>query len=92
MDANIGRSYARIKLIKTTIEIDEEKLEKVMALGGFKTRKETVDWALTEAERIASLNRIAETPWNAAELKGAVDPAYDILATRRQAVRYPAGQ
>lgn len=67
---------------KTTIEIDSQKLERIMRLAGFKTRKEAVDWALTEAERIASLNRIAENPWSAEDLAGAVDPSYDILAIR----------
>lgn len=75
---------------KTTIEIDEEKLERVMQLGGFKTRKEAVDWALTEAVRIATINRIAETPWSSEQLRDAVDPEYDIMAVRRQSVNYAA--
>jgi Arc/MetJ family transcription regulator len=74
--------------MKTTIEIDEEKLARIMNLTGLKTRKEAVDWALTEAERIAGMNRIAEEPWDAAFLKDAVDPAYDILEMRRSAVKY----
>jgi len=73
---------------KTTIEIDEQKLERVMKLGGFKTRKETVDWALTEAERLATIKRIAETPWTAEMLKEAIDPGYDVMAVRRQSVNY----
>ncbi len=72
---------------KTTIEIDSEKLESLMKLTGLKTRKDAVDWALTEANKIASINRIAETPWDAEFLKDAVDPDYDVLA-RRNAVRY----
>jgi Arc/MetJ family transcription regulator len=75
---------------KTTMEIDEEKLKRVMKLGGFKTRKEAVDWALTEAERLATINRIAEEPWSAEMLKDAIDPGYDVLATRRQPVGYSA--
>ncbi len=73
---------------KTTIELDEAKLERVMKLGGFKTRKEAVDWALTEAERLATINRIAETPWSKEMMKDAVDPEYDIMAVRRQPVKY----
>ncbi len=76
-------------MIKTTIELDEAKLERVMKLGGFSTRKEAIDWALTEAERIASLNHIAENPWSPAMLKDAVDDTYDVLAARQQ-VRYTA--
>jgi Arc/MetJ family transcription regulator len=73
--------------MKTTIEIDEAKLARIMKLTGMKTRKEAVDWALTEAERIASINRIAEEPWDAEEWKNAIDPDYDIIALR-QSVRY----
>jgi Arc/MetJ family transcription regulator len=73
--------------MKTTIEIDEEKLARIMKLTGVKTRKEAVDWALTEAERIASINRIAEEPWDAEAWKNAIDPDYDIIALR-QSVRY----
>lgn len=75
---------------KTTMEIDEKKLERVMALGGFKTRKEAVDWALTEAERLATINRIAEEPWSAEDLKDAIAPGYDVLAARREPVSYSA--
>ena len=78
--------------MKTTIEIDEEKLTRIMRLTGLKTRKEAVDWALTEAERIAGINRIAEEPWDAAYLKDAVDPSYDILEMRRRPVKYGRGK
>lgn len=74
--------------MKTTLEIDEKKLERIMKSTGLKTRKEAVDWALTEAERIATINRIAEEPWDAEALRDAVDPDYDIIALRRS-VRYP---
>jgi hypothetical protein len=77
---------------KTTIEIDEGKVEKVMKLGGFKTRKEAVDWALTEAVRLASINRIAENPWTPEMLEGAIDPDYDIIAIRNGSVRYSGKQ
>jgi Bacterial antitoxin of type II TA system, VapB len=73
---------------KTTIELDEEKLERVMRLGAFKTRKEAIDWALTEAERLVSIKHIAETPWTPEMLKDAIDPDYDIMAVRRQSVTY----
>jgi Arc/MetJ family transcription regulator len=73
--------------MKTTLEIDEKKLERIMKSTGLKTRKEAVDWALTEAERIATINRIAEEPWDAEAMKDAVDPDYDIIALR-QSVRY----
>ncbi len=80
-----GHIYAHMK---TTIEIDESKLDTLMRLTGLKTRKEAVDWALTEAERIASINKIAEEPWDPTTLKDAIDPAYDILGLRREPVNY----
>ncbi len=75
-------------MTKTTIEIDEAKLERVMRAAGLKTRKEVVDWALTEAERIANISRIAESPWDAEYLKDAVEPGYDVLKIRQGSVRY----
>jgi Arc/MetJ family transcription regulator len=70
--------------IKTTIEIDEEKLEKVMKLGGFSTRKEAVDWALTEAVRIATLNDIEKHPWSESVARNAVAEDYDVVASRQR--------
>ena len=70
--------------MKTTIELDETKLERVMQLGGFSTRKDAVDWALTEAVRIVTLNHIKATPWDASVLKGAVAQDYDVLAARQE--------
>jgi Arc/MetJ family transcription regulator len=78
--------------MKTTVELDETKLEALMQVTGIKTRKEALDWALTEAVKVASINRIAETPWDAEFLKDAVDPDYDILKSRREPVRYPASK
>jgi Arc/MetJ family transcription regulator len=74
--------------MKTTIEIDEEKLETVMRLGGFKTRKEAIDWALTEAERIARINQIEKNLWTAEMLKDVIDPNYDLMAMRRKEIPY----
>ncbi len=73
---------------KTTMEIDEEKLDRVMELGGFKTRKEAVDWALTEAIRLVTINRIAENPWTPEMLKDVIDPDYDVMASRLGPVKY----
>jgi Arc/MetJ family transcription regulator len=83
--------------IKTTIELDETKLDKVMKLGGFATRKEAVDWALTEAVRIATLNHIKEHPWSESVARMAVAEDYDVVAARQEvrqeAVKYaPAGR
>ncbi|MFY8216515.1 MAG: type II toxin-antitoxin system VapB family antitoxin [Chthoniobacterales bacterium] len=77
--------------MKTTVEIDEEKLERVMRLTGLKTRKEAIDWALTEAERIARIDEIARNPWDSARVKESLEPGYDIVAIRNQSVHYRSG-
>lgn len=83
-----GRKYGRMK---TTIEIDEAKLDRLMTLTGLKTRKEAVDWALTEAERIARIDAIAAHPWESARVKEGIDSDYDVLAIRNQSVSYRKG-
>ncbi len=62
-----------------------------MALTGIKTRKDAVDWALTEAERIARIDKIAASPWESAVVMESVDSEYDILAIRNQSVNYRKG-
>ena len=69
--------------MKTTVELDAEKLENIMKAMDFKTRKEAIDWALTEAERMAVMHNIRANPWSAESLREAIDPNYDVLATRR---------
>lgn len=69
--------------MKTTIELDDAKLENIMRSMGFKTRKEAIDWALTEAERLAVMQQIRANPWSAATLREGMDPDYDVLANRR---------
>ena len=76
--------------MKTTIELDDEKLENIMRSMGFKTRKEAIDWALTEGERLAVMQHIKANPWSASVLKEAIDPEYDLFAVRR-AVRSSKG-
>ena len=68
--------------MKTTIEIDELKLDRIMQATGIGTMKEAVDWALSEALRIATMNRIAEQPWSAEEARSVMDPGYDLIAIR----------
>jgi len=71
--------------MKTTIELDDAKLERIMSAMNFKTRKEAIEWALTEAERLAVINSIKANPWSARVLEDAIDPEYDVLAMRRAA-------
>jgi len=53
-------------------------------MAGLKTRKETIDFALREAERAVRLRRLIKAPLADEELAGAVDPAYDVLALRER--------
>jgi len=78
--------------MKTTIEIDEVKLDRIMKLTGIGTMKEAVDWALNEALRIATINRVMEEPWTPDEARAAVDPAYDIIAIRQTRVPVTYGK
>lgn len=73
--------------MKTTVELDDEKLLNIMKAMDFKTRKEAIDWALTEGERLAVMHHIRANPWSESVLREAIDPEYDVLATRR-AVRF----
>ncbi len=75
-------------LTKTTIEIDETKLGRLMKLTGLRTRKEVVDYALTEAERLAVLASIRKNPLEPMVLRESVDENYDLNAMRRMEVRY----
>lgn len=44
--------------MKTTIDLDETQLERVMKLTGLTTRKEAIDFALTAAERSARVRAL----------------------------------
>ena len=70
--------------MKTTVEIDEKKLGRVMTLCGIKTRREAIDHALTEAERHARLRKALKTTWTPERLKRAIDPDYDVLKLREK--------
>jgi Arc/MetJ family transcription regulator len=47
--------------VKTTIELDEDRLNRVMKLTGLKTRKAVLDFALREAERAAQMRRFLKS-------------------------------
>jgi hypothetical protein len=55
-----------------------------MKLTGLQTRREAIDFALSEAERSARIRKIAETPWTADDLAGAIDPHYDLMTLRNE--------
>ncbi len=58
-----------------------------MRAMGFATRKDAIDWALTEGERLAVMHSIRANPWSADELREGIDPDYDVQAARK-AARY----
>ena len=69
--------------MKTTIDLDEAKLKRVMKLTGLKTRKDAIDYALTEAERIARINQVLGRPlYVVKEGEAVIDPEYDLAALR----------
>jgi Arc/MetJ family transcription regulator len=66
--------------MKTTIDLDESKLLRLMDLTGIKTRKEAINYALTEAERMARYHQLMARDWTEEEIKDALDPSYDLAA------------
>ena len=67
---------------KTTIDLDEAKLKRVMKLAGIDTRKETIDAALTELERKAKLKKLYASPLPGEFYRDAIDPDYDLMKLR----------
>jgi hypothetical protein len=49
--------------MKTTIDLDEDKLRRVMELTGINTRKEAIDFALSQAERLAKIRQLFSKPF-----------------------------
>jgi Arc/MetJ family transcription regulator len=76
---NITRIFFRMK---TTIDLDERRLLNVMKLKGFKTRKQAIDYALAEAERIAKVDAMLREKWSARECEELIDPGYDYKKLR----------
>jgi Arc/MetJ family transcription regulator len=71
--------------VKTTVELDEQKLIRVMKLTGLKTRREAIDYALDQAERSAKLAKLfGRKKRSKAEISKAMDPKYDVLALRER--------
>jgi hypothetical protein len=68
--------------MKTTIDLDEMKLKRVMKLAGIGTRKEAIDAALTELERKAKLNHFFANALPHDAYKNAIDPKYDLMKLR----------
>jgi hypothetical protein len=71
--------------MKTTIDLDETKLKRVMKLAKIGTRKEAIDTALTELERKAKLNHFFANALPHEAYKNAIDPKYDLMKLRNLA-------
>ena len=70
--------------MKTTIDIDEAKIKRVMKMTGLTTRKAVVDYALAEAEKSAKMNLFFRESLYGEEDGEIVDPEYDILSLREK--------
>ena len=70
--------------MKTTVDLEDKKLRRLMKLTGLKTRKETIDFALTEAERLARIRKVFSKPFYLDPDDPIIDPRYDIIKIRRQ--------
>lgn len=71
--------------MKTTIDIDEHRLKRVMKLVGLKTRKATIDYALRQAEKTARINRLVRNALPGNIFTDAVDRSYDVQVLRNRA-------
>ncbi len=70
--------------MKMTLHIDEALLERVTAIYGCESKTAAVALALSEMERRHTLRSYAKTGLGltADELREAVDPGYDLTASR----------
>ena len=71
--------------MRITVELDDQKLLRVMQLTGLKTRKEAIDYALSQAERAAKIAKLFARPRRSKEeLRNLLDPNYDLMTLREQ--------
>ena len=67
--------------MKTTIEIDEGRLKRVMKMTGIRTRREAVNTALADMEHKARVDAVLANPIRYDD-GPAFDPQYDLLKMR----------
>lgn len=70
--------------MKTTIDIDVDRVRRLKQWTGLKSCKAVVAYALQEAERMARLQALFRRALPSAAFKDALDPAYDLAAWRRR--------
>jgi len=75
--------------MKTTVELDEAKLIRVMKLTGLPTRKAVLDYALNEAEKKARLIAFESKPFYVND-EPVVVAGYDVAEIRQKEVKHRA--
>ncbi len=76
--------------MKTTIELNDERLKRVMELTGLKTKKSAIDAALRHLERQELKKRLLSERISEEDWADALDPDYDLDALRKREI--PAGE
>lgn len=73
--------------MKMTMHIDETLLDRIVETHGFASKTEAVHFALSELDRKARLRAFLKEGlgFSADELRDAVDPNYDVMASRKVA-------
>ena len=59
-------------------------MKRLMKLTGIKTRKEAIDYALTEAERAARIISFYQSEFYVDAEGSVVDPDYDVMVEREK--------
>lgn len=72
--------------MKTTLEIDEALVRRVMELGRIRTKTQAIEFALGAAERLLRRRRLLEENLPDGVLEDCVDPGYDPVALRESDV------
>lgn len=65
--------------MKTTVEIDPEKVRRLKNWTGLRTCRAVVDYALTEAARTARRQALFKNLLPPEAFKNAVDPGYNLI-------------
>jgi Arc/MetJ family transcription regulator len=79
-----GKSCRIDSRMKTTIDIDEKKLNGIMRMAGIRSRKAAVDYALSCTDRIERLRKLFENPLPDEEYANSLDPSYDVMVVRER--------
>ena len=69
--------------MKMTIEVDADRLERLMKAADLATKRDAIDFALSVTERDANKRRLLGSSISRADLEGAVSATYDVIALRK---------